>query len=218
MAQVSERGNLPGLRDVDLVESCMKAPLARAGMRIGLLGGSFDPPHKGHLHISLQAIKRLQLDQLWWLVSPGNPLKQDGPWPLHKRLRQCLELADHPKLKITALETALGSPYTAKTLTFLTRRFPATKFVWLMGADNMASVDLWRDWQKIFEAVPVAALDRPGQRYGVSSSLAARVFRKNRIKEQFASSLVGKQAPAWTSLTMPLSYESSTRIRQKHRS
>ncbi|MCP4935550.1 MAG: nicotinate-nucleotide adenylyltransferase [bacterium] len=195
-----------------------QAPIVRARMRVGLLGGSFDPPHKGHVHISLEAIKRLQLDQLWWLVSPGNPLKEQGPWPLERRLQQCGELARHPKIKITALEASLGSPYTAKTLTFLTRRYPATRFVWLMGADNMASVHLWQDWQRIFRAVPVAVLDRPGQRHQVSLSIAAHVFGKDRIAEKQAASILNVVKPAWTILSVPLNYESSTRIREKHRS
>ncbi len=194
-----------------------KAPLVGAGMRVGLLGGSYDPPHTGHVHISLEAIKRLQLDQLWWLVSPGNPLKEQGPWPLERRLQQCTELAQHPKIKITALEASLGSPYTAKTLTYLVRRYPATQFAWLMGADNMALVHLWQDWQQIFRAVPVAVLDRPGQRHQVSSSIAAHVFGKHRIREQEAASLLNARKPAWTILNVPLNYESSTRIRDKHR-
>lgn len=217
MAQVSKSDKGQKIRNPSLHRVHIDAPLVRAGMRVGILGGSFDPPHEGHLHISLEALKRLQLDQLWWLVSPGNPLKEQGPWPLEKRLQQCRQLANHPRLKVTALEAGLGSSYTAKTLAFLTRRFPATGFVWLMGADNMASVHLWRDWKQIFAAVPVAILDRPGQCYEVSSSIAAHVFAANRINEQQASSLAGKTAPAWTNLSMPLSFESSTRIRQKHR-
>ena len=218
MVQASKRDKPLTLQDDAFVKTCMKAPLARARMRIGLLGGSFDPPHAGHLHISLEAMKRLQLDQLWWLVSPGNPLKHEGPWPLHKRLRQCVDLAgDHPKIRITGIEAALGSPYTAKTLSFLTRRFPAARFVWLMGADNMASIHLWRDWQKIFETVPVAVLDRPGQRHVVSASIAAHVFAGDRLKEQHASMLSSQKAPVWTTLGLPLNHESSTRIRQKHR-
>ena len=198
--------------------SFVKAPYVRSGMRVGLMGGSFDPPHSGHVHISLEAIKRLKLDQLWWLVSPGNPLKEQGPWPLKRRLQQCVDLVEHPKIKITALEADLGSPYTAKTLEFLSRRFVDTRFVWLMGADNMASVHLWRDWQKIFALVPVAVLDRPGQRYEVSSSIAAHLFARDQKNEKYASALMNTKAPAWTILSIPLNHESSTKIRAKHRS
>ncbi len=195
-----------------------RVPPARAGQRIGLLGGSFDPPHKGHLHISREALKRLRLDQLWWLVSPGNPLKERGPWPLSERLAQCAALVDHPKIKITAFEATLGSPYTAETLSFLTRRYPATRFVWLMGADNMAGVHNWRRWQRIFEQVPVGVLDRPGLRYKVASSLAAHRFAAQRLSEQKAAALAARTPVVWCSLSLPLSFESSTRIRQKHRS
>ncbi len=195
-----------------------KAPIVRAGMRVGLLGGSYDPPHEGHVHISLEAIKRLQLDQLWWLVSPGNPLKEQGPWPLERRLQQCAQLARHPKIKITALEASLGSPYTARTLAFLTRRYRSTRFVWLMGADNMASVHLWQDWRQIFATVPVAVLDRPGQRHEVAASMAAHLFGKNRIGEQQAQSILNAPTPAWSILSVPLNYESSSRIRARHRS
>ena len=196
----------------------MRAPIASGNMRIGLMGGSFDPPHAGHMHISLEAIKRLKLDQIWWLVSPGNPLKEEGPWPLEKRLQQCVELAEHPKLKITALEAGLGSPYTADTLRVLTRRFRTTRFVWIMGADNMASVHHWKAWRQIFEQVPIAVMDRPGERYKARYSKAAHVYKKAQIAENQVASLAQKQTPAWGLLSMPLSFESSTGIRQKHRS
>ena len=219
MALVNSRGREIGEQNENsaLVDTFAKAPNVTAGMRVGLLGGSFDPPHEGHVHISLEALKRLQLDQVWWLVSPGNPLKQHGPWPLEQRLRQCVDINEHPRLKITALEVSLGSPYTAQTLKYLTRRYRATRFVWLMGADNMASVHFWRHWQQIFDLVPVAVIDRPGQRHGVKSSLAAHKFAAHRILENHAGALASKTAPAWSVLSVPLHFESSTRIRQKHR-
>lgn len=215
MAQVSDKGEAEAAA---LLAAYAKPPMVRAGMRVGLMGGSFDPPHEGHVHISLEAIKRLKLDQLWWLVSPANPLKADGPWPLEKRLQQCLDLTHHPKLKVTAFEVGLGSAYTAQTLKYLTRRFAATRFIWLMGGDNMASVDQWYNWQRIFETVPVAVLDRPGRRYDVNSSTAAHVFAGGRVRERQAATLGHRNAPAWSTLNVPLSFESSTRIRQKHRS
>ena len=194
MAPVNSQRDGDGSGRSPLVDRFAKAPIVGKGMRVGLLGGSFDPPHDGHMHISLEAIKRLQLDQLWWLVSPGNPLKEQGPWPLERRLHQCLEMIDHPKIKITALEVGLGSPYTAQTLKYLTRRFASTRFVWLMGADNMVTVHHWRDWLHIFALVPVAVLDRPGQRTGVSSSMAAQLYRRNRISESLAAVLVSKKS------------------------
>ena len=195
----------------------MKPPLVFSGQRIGLLGGSFDPPHQGHVHISREALKRLQLDQLWWLVSPGNPLKEQGPWPLERRLAQCQKRVDHPRIKITAFESALGSPYTAVTLRYLSRRFPAVHFVWLMGADNMASVHLWHNWREIFGQVPVAIIDRPGEHYALGSSLAAQLFARKRIREQAALLLAQRPAPAWCRLGIPLNFESSTGIRDRHR-
>ena len=148
------------------------------------------PLMKGMCIFLLKPSSGLQLDQLWWLVSPGNPLKEQGPWPLERRLQQCGELAQHPRIKITALEASLGSPYTARTLTYLARRYPATRFAWLMGADNMASVHLWQDWQQIFKAVPVAVLDRPGQRHQVSSSIAAHVFGKHRSDQRATGGVI----------------------------
>jgi nicotinate-nucleotide adenylyltransferase len=188
-------------------------PPARAGMRIGLLGGSFNPPHAGHLHISLEALKRLRLDAVWWLVSPGNPLKANGPRPLAERLTQCLALADYPRIKISALEAQLGSPYTADTLAHLQRRFPGVRFVWLMGGDNLAEFHRWRRWRQIFDRVPVAILDRPETRLPALASRAAHVYSGQRLPERAARRLASRMPPAWLLLTIPLHGESSTRIR-----
>ena len=115
-------------------------PVARAGRKIGLLGGSFDPAHEGHAHITREALKRFRLDEVWWLVSPGNPLKTRGPAPIEKRLTQAQRVMRHPRVRITALEQQLGTRFTAETLEALTRRYPGVSFVWLMGADNLASI------------------------------------------------------------------------------
>ncbi len=204
-------------KEVFPVERYVRLPLAGAGQRIGLLGGSFDPPHKGHVHISLEAIKRCRLDYIWWLVSPGNPLKTSAPWPLATRLQQCLELVDHPKIRITAFEAVLGSPYTAKTLKYLTRRLPSCHFVWLMGGDNMTGVHLWQDWRSIFEMVPVGVLDRPGANCRINSSRAAHLFASGRLGQRSAAALAAGKPPLWCRLSLPLSHESSTRIREKYR-
>jgi nicotinate-nucleotide adenylyltransferase len=194
------------------------APPARAGMRIGIMGGSFDPPHKGHLHITEEAIKRLRLDAVWWLVSPGNPLKQQGPWPLAKRLEQTMALVDdHPKIRVSALEQKLGSSYTAETLGYLTRRFPSTRFVWLMGGDNLVGIHHWRDWKRIFKLVPIAVLDRPGSRFKALASPAAHVFRSCRLPVRQAALLANAPPPRWTYMTIPLNQRSSTAIRQRYR-
>lgn len=192
-------------------------PPAAPGMRIGLLGGSFDPPHAGHLHVSLHALRRLRLDAVWWLVSPGNPLKPAGPQPLAQRLAQCRELAAHPRIRVTGLEAALGSPYTADTLAFLKRRHPAVRFVWLMGGDNLASIHRWRDWQGIFRQVPIAILDRPETRLKALAGPAAHVFAAQRLNERAARRLATCRPPAWLFLSIPLHAESSTRLRREKR-
>src|SRR5262245_66153014 len=139
-------------------------PLALPGERIGIMGGSFDPPHEGPFAISLLALRRLQLDRLWWVVSPGNPLKlTHGLPPLAERMDACRRLVRDPRIAVTGLEAALGSPpYTAVTIAFLRRRFPATHFVWIMGADNLASFHRLQDWRAISQAAPIAVVDRPG--------------------------------------------------------
>ena len=121
-------------------------PLIRPGQSIGLLGGSFDPPHAGHVHISLEAMKRFGLDRLWWLVSPGNPLKVNGPAPMDKRLAASREIMTHPRVDVTDIEAQMGTRYTAETLQKLRARYPATRFVWLMGADNMVQFPKWERW------------------------------------------------------------------------
>ena len=131
-------------------------------MRIGLLGGSFNPAHAAHRHISLTALKRLGLDQVWWLVTPGNPLKAGAKQPsLESRVAAAREVAHHPRIVVTGFEGARKSPYTVDTLKFLKQRFPGVHFVWLMGADNLAELHHWRDWPALFRLVPIAVFDRP---------------------------------------------------------
>ena len=122
-------------------------PHARAGQVIGLLGGSFDPAHSGHVHISKAALQRFGLDRVWWLVSPGNPLKRHGPAPLKDRLQAARAMMQHPRVTVTGIEERLGTRYTAQTITALRARYPGVRFVWLMGADNLAQFHLWQDWQ-----------------------------------------------------------------------
>ena len=139
-------------------------PMTRPGQTVGLLGGSFDPPHAGHLHISREALKRFGLDQLWWLVSPGNPLKAHGPATLAHRMAAARALVDHPRIHVSDWETQIGTRYTAQVIAALQDTRPQTRFVWLMGADNLAQLHLWQDWQDIMERVPVGVLARPGKR------------------------------------------------------
>ncbi len=201
--------SLSGLSGADL-----RPPAAADGMRIGLLGGSFNPPHAAHRLISETALKRLRLAQVWWLVTPGNPLKDHGGLPpLAERVRLARSIARDPRITVTAFEAALGSAYTAKTLRFLRRRFPRVRFVWLMGADNLASFHRWKDWRAIFELLPVAVADRPGWRYRALSSQTANRFAKHRIPESLAGALPDLPPPAWCYLSGPLSTLSSTALR-----
>ena len=183
-------------------------------MRIGLLGGSFNPAHEGHRHISLQAIAGLDLDWVWWLVSPGNPLKSHAELAAQDaRLAAAAKAAHHPRIAVTGLESALGTPFTAETLSFLTTRAPNVSFVWLMGADNLVSFHRWREWRGIMQMAPVAVFDRPGWRYRALSSRAASAFASCRLPEFESRQLAGHRTPAWCFLSIPLSGLSSTKLR-----
>ncbi|MEZ5923699.1 MAG: nicotinate-nucleotide adenylyltransferase [Hyphomicrobiaceae bacterium] len=191
-------------------------PHVEPGMRIGLLGGSFNPPHAGHRHVSVEAIRRLGLDQVWWMVSPGNPLKshRDLP-PLAERIRQAIDVSAHPGIVVTGFEAGLGTAYTAEALRYLTRRNPRAHLVWLMGADNLAQVHRWRRWRAIFANMPVAVLDRPGWRLKGLASPAASTFRRQQWPECAARRLAAATPPAWTFLSIPLSGLSSTELRRQ---
>jgi len=192
----------------------------RAGGRraIGLLGGSFNPAHEGHRHISLTAMKRLGLDEVWWLVSPQNPLKPvKGMAPFAKRLAGARAAARHFRIKVTDIESRLASTYTAETLTRLARRLPRLKFVWLMGADNLGQIDRWKDWPHIFRLVLIAVFARPTYSLRALAGKAARRFARFRLAEAAARSLVRNEAPGWVFLTGPQSPLSATAIRAARR-
>ena len=188
-------------------------PPARPAMCIGLLGGSFDPAHEGHAHITREAIKRLGLDEVWWLVSPGNPLKSRGPAPLADRMKRARAVMRHPRVRVTALEAELGTRYTFQTLTRLIALYPGVRFVWLMGADNLADFHRWENWRGIMGLLPVAVLARPGQRISARMSVAARYFRRDRLLGREAQLLCHAEPPAWVFLNVPLNSLSSTSIR-----
>lgn len=191
-----------------------KPPPAFSSMRIGLLGGSFNPPHAGHLHISLAAIKRLQLDALWWLVTPGNPLKGGGGLaPLPERMALARNMARHPKIEITDFEAARPSAYAIDTVRFLLDRRVNVQYCWVIGGDILAQFHRWRDWPAIFAALPILVLDRPGARHSALASPAAQRFSRARLPENFATELPLCQSPAWIYLTIPLCDLSSTAIR-----
>ena len=190
-------------------------PMARPGRRIGLLGGSFDPAHDGHAHITREALKRFGLDEVWWLVSPGNPLKERGPAPLDQRLRVAREVMQHPRVRVTALESDLGTRFTSATLAALQSSYPGVVFVWLMGADNLAEFHKWDRWRDIMVSVPVGVLARPGQRISARMSPAARQFRTARLNARQAMLLPKRSAPAWCFVNLPMSDLSSTEIRDR---
>jgi len=192
-----------------------RPPPAFPGMRIGLLGGSFNPAHEGHLHISRFALKRLGLHKLWWLVTPGNPLKSRSGLPdLPSRLRQAQEIATDPRIVVTGLEAGLSSTYACDTIRFLRTRFPGVRFVWIIGGDNLAQFHRWRHWQDIFQALPVLVADRPEFRHKALSSPAAMRFSAALASESAAPRLAMLAPPAWIYLSLPLCDLSSTAIRQ----
>ncbi|MEM9736855.1 MAG: nicotinate-nucleotide adenylyltransferase [Pseudomonadota bacterium] len=189
-------------------------PLALPGQRIGLLGGSFDPAHEGHRHITLWAMRAFRLQRVWWLVSPGNPLKTRGPASMPARMAAARRLMTHPDVIVTDLEAALQTRYTADTLERVTGRYPGVRFVWLMGADNLAGVHGWERWAWIFENVPVGVLARPGEQLRAGLSPAAQRFGRWRLAPGQAGGLAARPAPAWALLTGAMSPASSTAIRR----
>lgn len=194
----------------------IKTPPIWPGARIGLMGGSFNPPHEGHLIVARTALRRLQLDRLWWVVSPGNPLKENNALPRTDDRIQAIEtLANHTAMVTTDFERQLGTPYTARTIGFLTRQHPTAHFVWIMGADNLASFHRWQHWREIAATVPIAVVDRPGWRFKALASPAARFLARWRLRERKARLLPNMPPPAWIFLTTRLSSQSSTAIRAR---
>jgi nicotinate-nucleotide adenylyltransferase len=186
------------------------------GLRIGLYGGSFNPPHAGHLHVTLLALKRLRLDRAWWIVTPGNPLKElSGLAPLPERMAAARRLARHPRIDVTGFEAKIGARYTLDTLEYAAARAPAVRFVWIMGADNLAQFSRWRGWRRIAELMPFAVVDRPGWTLRATHSKAALALAPFRIDESDAPVLADLAPPAWVFLHGPRSPLSSTVLRQQ---
>ncbi|OWU73681.1 nicotinate-nucleotide adenylyltransferase [Marinibacterium profundimaris] len=184
-------------------------------MAVGLLGGSFDPPHAGHVHITREALRAFGLDRAWWLVSPGNPLKARGPAPIAARLEACREIMQHPRVTITDIEARLGTRVTAETIAALQELYPGVHFVWLMGADNLASFHKWRDWRVIMDTVPVGVLARPGDRISARMSPAARLYARRRLAAQDSHLLARSVPPAWCFVNVPMMDLSSSAIRAR---
>lgn len=187
-------------------------------MRIGLLGGSFNPAHSGHLHVATLALRRLQLDQVWLLVSPGNPLKPvAGMAPLAERLQSADRIADGRRVVATAIEARLRTRFTFDTLRALRRLFPLARFVWLMGADNLVQLPRWQHWVEIARLMPFAVVPRPSYNARALSGRAARRLRPSFRRPRSAPALAGFEAPAWTFLPARQNTLSATELRRAGR-
>ena len=184
------------------------------GCRVGLLGGSFNPAHEGHYHIATEALKRMQLDAVWWLVTPGNPLKTtQHTADLKKRLAAAKKWTRHPKFHLSNIEARLGTRFSVDTLENLIILCPNTDFVWLMGADNMAGFDHWLDWETIAHLLPIAIFDREGYSMPALNSKFARRFVRQRLSPNRAKNLPGKTAPLWCFIPCRKNPASATAIR-----
>lgn len=171
-------------------------PHVERGMVVGLFGGSFNPPHAGHALVAEIALRRLGLDQLWWMVTPGNPLKSRSELAsLEDRIAACEKLVHDPRIKVTAFEKSLGISYTANTLAKVKAKNPHVRFIWVMGADNLKSFHHWQKWRTIAETFPIAVIDRPGSTLSYLSSTMAQAFSQARIDEDDAGVLWKNQRP-----------------------
>ena len=188
-------------------------PFATAGQRVGLLGGSFDPAHEGHVLLTEEALKRFGLDRVWWLVTPGNPLKAHQPAPLAERIAHAQKLMDDPRVEVTGIEAELGTQKTVDTIAALQKHYPNLNFTWLMGSDNLVQFSRWERWREIAARVPIGVLSRPGTRLAARLSKAARVLASARLPERRASQLGSARPPAWVMVNMPMSSASSSAIR-----
>lgn len=190
-------------------------PHVEKGMQVGLFGGSFNPPHAGHALVAEIALRRLALDQLWWMVTPGNPLKNARDLaPLEERIRLSEAVAANPRIKVTAFEAAHHVRYTADTLALVRARNPGVDFVWIMGADSLRDFHRWQRWREIMLTFPVAVIDRPGSTLSFLSSVAAKTFDYARVDERDARRLARMRAPAWTFIHGRRSSLSSTALRR----
>ena len=185
------------------------------GTKIGLFGGSFDPPHLGHVHFSLQAIKHFNLDKVIWLISPGNPLKSMSPAPIQTRLRQAQEIVHSSKIIISKVETEIGAQYSWETLDYLSLKYPRTKFVWLMGSDNLAQFHLWKNWRWIIDNFPIGVLARPQFRQKGLNSKVSKIYKSHKLPANQGRLLPYYPSPKWCFSNMPLMKVSSSEIRKK---
>lgn len=199
----------------DVQQRYLRMPYVEKGMQVGLFGGSFNPPHAGHRLVAEIALRRLRLDQLWWIVTPGNPLKSARELtPLAERIRLSETIAEDPRIKVTAFEAAHRIRYTADTLALVRAKNPGVDFVWIMGADSLRDFHRWQRWREIVLTFPIAVIDRPGATLSFLSSIAVKTFDYARVDERDAPLLARMKAPAWTFIHGPRSSLSSTAIRQ----
>lgn len=196
----------------------VRLPPHAPGLRVGLYGGSFNPPHAGHRHVSLMALRRLQLDRIWWIVTPGNPLKdRAGLPPASARAAVARTVAADPRIAVTGFEEEIGARFTIDTLAYLRERCPGVRFVWIMGADNLAGFHRWRGWRAIARSMPIAVVDRPGWTLRATRSRAAAALARYRWDEADAPRLADAAPPAWLFLHGPRSFLSSTQLRSQGR-
>ncbi len=183
------------------------------GMRVGLFGGSFDPAHAGHAHVAETALRRLGLDRVIWLVSPGNPLKPRAPAELERRMASARAMAPGGRMVVSDAEARLGVRYTIDTVRALKARFPGVRFVWIMGADSLKDLHRWRGWTQLMAEIPLAIVTRPGSAIRSRLAPASRRYAHARLPAGAARRLASSRLPAWTFLTAPWSYASSTAVR-----
>lgn len=216
---MSERRSSPTTRgrliSVPKPSPALRGEALARGMTVGLFGGTFDPPHQGHLHVAEAAKRRLGLDRVWWLVSPQNPLKPRRAGELDSRMAAVAALADRPGMVVSDIEARLGSNRTIDLVRALQRRYPGVRFVWLMGADNLKSFHRWGQWRQIFASLPIAVISRPHDAVRARLAPAVRLHANSRVREQGLAALPLKKAPAWTYLIEPLDWHSSTALRAR---
>ncbi len=180
---------------------------------VGLLGGSFDPAHAGHVKITKAALICFDLDEIWWLLSPGNPLKKTSHASFNSRFQSASLMMQHPRVLVTDIEKRIGTSYTVDTLSTLKHCFPKIQFIWLMGADNFVQFDQWRQWERIMYTVPIGILARPGNRLAPLTARSARKFRRFRVATKQSRRLAKAQVPSWCYINLPMSDLSSSSIR-----
>lgn len=186
------------------------------GLKIGLFGGSFNPPHAGHVLVAELALERLKLDQIWWMVTPGNPLKDSGALaPLYERIELSEKLITDKRMRVTAFEASFQVRFTADTLGLVRKHYPDAHLVWIMGADNLDSFHHWQEWDEIVRTYPIAVINRPGSNFAAENSVMAQQFSAARLPEAEAARLPLCKAPAWVFIHGPQSELSSTQLRRQ---